>query len=107
MIDRFELLAFLGRPNDNLSVSDFRTVKSMQRLATFHHDVIGHVDNVIHHANANGGQSILQPLRTRPDFDATDQPRDIAKAMVWSSNVDRHIACNLIVGTLDFSGRDP
>ena len=60
-------------------------VEGVQRLAAFHHHVVGDVDHVVDHGDADGPQPIGQPSGTGADLDAADHAGRIAIAQIRDS----------------------
>ena len=60
----------------------------MGGLAGFHHDIIGHIDDVIDAANADGLQPLLHPFRRGTDLDTLNDAGGVAVAQGWLVDLD-------------------
>ena len=61
----------------------------MERFPELHHDKVGDVDDVVDRADADGFQTVLEPLRTLPDRDAPDDARRVFRAEILRFDCDK------------------
>ena len=58
-----ERFSFFRSTYDDFIASQQIPIKRVQRLAVFHHDEVGDIDNIIDGTKADSGQPVLQPFR--------------------------------------------
>ena len=75
---------FPGPPpaDDYLRVLELVKIEGVQGLAHFHHDVVGHIDNIVDGVDSYRLQGALQPHRRRGHADTAHQPAHVTRAVV-------------------------
>ena len=73
MIDGREGLVLDGFANNDLTALQSRKIERVERLSAFQHHVVRHVDHIADDGDAQGRQTLRQPIRTGTDLDAPDQ----------------------------------
>ena len=72
-----------GGPDLDEAALHRREVKGMQRMSALHQHEVRHIDDIIARSKPDRLQTSLQPLGRRPDRDATNQLRDVARGKLW------------------------
>ena len=91
MINGLHFLTVTSLPDDDLAVDQLRVIKCMQRLPTFHQDIVGRIHHIIDalitlNRSINfllpeyGLQCLDQPFWTRSDFD----PLNDSSCVTWA-----------------------
>ncbi len=81
LIEQRELLARLGQAHAD-STLQLVIIEAMHRLAEFHHDIVGDVDDRADRPQAAAAQLFLHPQRgLGRGIDAADDPTDVARAL--------------------------
>ena len=82
----------------NLAFADTGEIKSMHRLAIFHHDIVCYVNYIINRPHASVADPLLHPFRRGGNLHVFHHAGRIARAQVGILNDDfRHI-CNIALG---------
>ena len=92
-VERLERCSVGHRLYDNLMPLHHVGIEGMQRLAIGHHDIVRDVYDVIDGAQANGGKSVLQPVRALFHLAVGDADTGIALAslLILDGYLDRQI----------------
>ncbi len=62
-VQRCQLFVQPGATDDDLTALQLIRIEGMQRMAQFHHDVIGHVRDVVDGPHAHGFKPLPEPVR--------------------------------------------
>src|SRR5260370_14494627 len=87
-------------------VADFVVIESVQRVAQLEHDVVGCVNDVVDAGDAGGFEAVLEPLRGRLNFGATNHTSRKAAAEFGRLDIDAHGIAGFCSGTLGRLGRN-
>jgi len=82
LIDGGDLFAWFSAADDDFSSLKALIVEAVERLADFHHDVIGDIDDVANCPNSNGFQTSRHPVRAGCDGELIDDACGVAGAEV-------------------------
>ena len=91
MIDGEEFFFWRSGTHDDLIAANLLQVESMQRLATFHHHVVGNIDDIVDRCDTDRTQSIDQPRRTWADLGSTNDASRVSRTSLRKliDNTDR------------------
>ena len=79
-VERPQLLAGAGAPDDDPPSGELRPVEGVQRAPVHVHHVVRHVDDVRDRARVREVEPRAEPLRRRPDRHVAEDPADVARA---------------------------